>query len=72
MCTCCLGVGEGHIGAVSAVAFSRRGAKFAVSGGADKLLKVCRIARHIVHSRPGQFLNPCAASRIRFITIRQY
>jgi hypothetical protein len=34
------GVGEGHIAAVSAVAFSRRGPTFMVSGGADKLLKV--------------------------------
>ena len=33
-------MGDGHIAAVSAVAFSRRGPKFAVSGGADKLLKV--------------------------------
>jgi hypothetical protein len=34
------GVGEGHIAAVSAVAFSCRGPSFMVSGGADKLLKV--------------------------------
>ena len=33
-------MGAGHIGAVSAVAFGRRGAKFLVSGGADRLLKV--------------------------------
>ena len=34
------GRGEGHISAVSAVAFSQRTAAFVVSGGADKLLKV--------------------------------
>ena len=34
------GRGEGHISAVSAVAFSQRSAAFIVSGGADKLLKV--------------------------------
>ncbi len=49
------GVGEGHISSVSAVALSRRGPRFAVSGGADKLLKArccrapaldCRAALH--------------------------
>lgn len=40
VCLPLAGVGEGHIAAVSAVAFSRRGPKFMVSGGADKLLKV--------------------------------
>lgn len=38
----CLAVGDGHVGAVSAVAFSRKGEGFLVSGGADKLLKVWR------------------------------
>jgi U3 small nucleolar RNA-associated protein 13 len=36
----CVGVGAGHVAAVGAVAFSRRGGGFLVSGGADKLLKV--------------------------------
>ena len=36
----CLALGGSHAGAVSAVAFSRRGVAFLVSGGADKLLKV--------------------------------
>ena len=36
----CIAVGTGHVGAVSAVAFARRGGGFLVSGGADKLLKV--------------------------------
>lgn len=36
----CLAVGQGHVGAVSALAFSRRSLSFLVSGGADKLLKV--------------------------------
>ncbi len=34
------GVGEGHVGAVGAVAFARRSGSFLVTGGADKLLKV--------------------------------
>ncbi len=38
------GRGEGHISAVSAVAFSQRSASFIVSGGADKLLKVWDLA----------------------------
>ncbi len=38
------GRGEGHISAVSAVAFSQRSASFLVSGGADKLLKVWDLA----------------------------
>jgi WD40 repeat protein len=39
----CLGVGVGHVGAVSAVALARKGCppKFLVSAGTDKLLKVC-------------------------------
>ncbi len=37
----CLGVGVGHVGSVSAVALSRKQTgRFAVSAGADKLLKV--------------------------------
>ena len=42
----CLGVGVGHVGAVSAVALGRKGSppKFAVSAGSDKLLKVCSAA----------------------------
>lgn len=36
----CLGVGKGHIAAVSAVAFSRRDARYLVSGGVDKTLQV--------------------------------
>ena len=35
----CLAQGGDHAGAVSALAFSRRGPAFLVSGGADKLLK---------------------------------
>ena len=44
----CLGVGTGHVGAVSAVALSRRVAAgktpFLVSAGADRLLKVWELA----------------------------
>jgi len=40
----CVAIGEGHVGAVAAVAFppksSKRGAAFAVSGGADRVLRV--------------------------------
>lgn len=36
----CLGLGDGHAGAVSALAFSRRSLSFLITGGADKLLKV--------------------------------
>ena len=40
----CVAVGEGHVGAVAAVAFppksSKRGAPFAISGGADRVLRV--------------------------------
>ena len=40
----CLAVGQGHAGAVSALAFSRRALNVLVSGGADKLLKVTHVA----------------------------
>ena len=40
----CIGRGEGHISAVSAVAFSCKTGAFIVSGGADKLLKVWDLA----------------------------
>ena len=36
----CVGVGAGHVSAVSCVAFARRGGGFVASGGTDKLLKV--------------------------------
>ncbi|PSC70582.1 transducin beta 3 isoform B [Micractinium conductrix] len=36
----CVGVGAGHVSAVSCVAFARRGGNFVATGGADKLLKV--------------------------------
>lgn len=36
----CLAVGDGHAGAVSALAFSRKSPSFLVSGGVDKILKV--------------------------------
>lgn len=36
----CLAVGDGHSGAVSALAFSRKSSSFLVSGGVDKILKV--------------------------------
>ena len=36
----CLAVGDGHAGAVSALAFSRKAPSFLVSGGVDKILKV--------------------------------
>lgn len=36
----CLAIGDGHAGAVSALAFSRKSPSFLVSGGVDKLLKV--------------------------------
>ncbi|KAK3279341.1 hypothetical protein CYMTET_12771 [Cymbomonas tetramitiformis] len=42
----CLGVGEGHVAAVSAVAFANRpGSNFAVTGGADKLIKVWDLSK---------------------------
>ncbi|GAB4820492.1 hypothetical protein N2152v2_007538 [Parachlorella kessleri] len=41
----CIGLGEGHVGAVGAVAFARRGGSFLVTGGADKLLKVWDLSR---------------------------
>lgn len=44
------GRGEGHISAVSAVAFSCKTAAFIVSGGADKLLKVWDLAAALVGS----------------------
>ncbi|XP_031380718.1 transducin beta-like protein 3 [Punica granatum] len=37
---CCIGVGIGHMGAVAAVAFSKRERKFFVSGSSDRTLKV--------------------------------
>ena len=41
----CLAVGEGHVGAVAAVAFARRGgAPLALSGGADKVARVWDVA----------------------------
>ena len=40
----CIARGTGHVGAVSAVAFSRKSSSFVVSGGADKLLKVWDIS----------------------------
>lgn len=40
----CIGLGGGHVGAVSAVAFSRRSRDFVVTGGSDKLLKVWDIS----------------------------
>ena len=36
----CLALGDGHAGAVSALAFSRKTPSFLVSGGVDKILKV--------------------------------
>lgn len=36
----CLATGDGHAGAVSALAFSRKSSSFLVSGGVDKILKV--------------------------------
>ncbi len=49
----CLALGDGHAGAVSALAFSRRSLSFLVSGGADKLLKV---SLHALERRTGQEL----------------
>jgi len=41
----CLAVGEGHVGAVAAVSFARRGgAPLALSGGADKVARVWDVA----------------------------
>ncbi|XP_010240890.1 PREDICTED: transducin beta-like protein 3 [Nelumbo nucifera] len=37
---CCIGVGTGHMGAVGAVAFSKRRKNFFVSGSSDRTLKV--------------------------------
>ncbi|EIE25517.1 WD40 repeat-like protein, partial [Coccomyxa subellipsoidea C-169] len=41
----CIAVGQGHVGAVSALAFSRRAFSFLVTGGADKLLKVWDVSK---------------------------
>lgn len=41
----CLGVGEGHIADVSAVALARRSGSFLVSAGSDKLVKVWDLAK---------------------------
>ena len=41
----CLAIGDGHSGAVSALAFSRKSSKFLVSGGVDKILKVSTFAQ---------------------------
>ncbi|XAR71526.1 hypothetical protein NMG60_11017839 [Bertholletia excelsa] len=38
--TCCIGVGVGHMGAVGAVAFSKKRQNFFVSGCSDRTLKV--------------------------------
>lgn len=37
---CCIGLGTGHVGAVGAVAFSRKHRNFFVSGSSDRTLKV--------------------------------
>ncbi|XP_075495418.1 protein TORMOZ EMBRYO DEFECTIVE [Primulina tabacum] len=37
---CCIGVGMGHMGAVGAVAFSKKNRNFFVSGSSDRTLKV--------------------------------
>ncbi|KAK9810337.1 hypothetical protein WJX72_008955 [[Myrmecia] bisecta] len=49
----CLAAAAGHVAAVSALAFSRRGAAFLVSGGADKLLKVWDVSPFAVASTLG-------------------
>ncbi|KAL7145954.1 hypothetical protein ABFS83_06G008900 [Erythranthe nasuta] len=36
----CIGIGKGHMGAVGAVAFSRKKSNFFVSGSSDRMLKV--------------------------------
>ncbi|DBA77464.1 TPA: hypothetical protein ACH3X1_009289 [Trebouxia sp. C0004] len=50
----CLGVGDGHVAAVSAVAFTRRSNKLVISAGADKLLKVWDAAAALTANPTGQ------------------
>ena len=56
----CLAVGDGHAGAVSALAFPRKSPSFLVSGGVDKILKV-PIAHmgHLATCRSATSLMPC-------------
>lgn len=56
----CLATGEGHIAAVSSVAFGRRSSELAVSGGADKLLKVWDLKVPIKRLRAGETGSPLA------------
>ncbi|KAL1539855.1 transducin beta-like protein 3 [Salvia divinorum] len=37
---CCIGVGVGHMGAIGAVAFSKKNRNFCISGSSDRTLKV--------------------------------
>ena len=70
------GLGEGHVGAVGAVAFARRGGGFLVTGGADKLLKVGRPSRAVLSFSlclPAgclQLTRPSAFCRVRSTCIR--
>lgn len=57
----CIGVGTGHVGAVSAVAFARKGGGFLVSGGADKLLKIWDVASLSLDSSKPAVLKATAA-----------
>ncbi|KAL0037148.1 hypothetical protein WJX79_002653 [Trebouxia sp. C0005] len=50
----CLGIGDGHVAAVSAVAFTRRSNKLMISAGADKLLKVWDVAAALAANPTGQ------------------
>lgn len=55
----CLAVGQGHAGAVSALAFSRRALNFLVSGGVDKLLKVRHAAALYTPAVPDMTKGDC-------------
>ena len=54
----CLGAGEGHAGAVTAVACGTRTAGLVVTGGADKLLKLWDCAPSLAVSSPGDKAAP--------------
>lgn len=54
----CLGVGDGHVAAVSAVSFTRRSNKLLISAGADKLLKVWDVASALAASPTGATAVP--------------
>lgn len=59
----CYGVGEGHVAAVTAVAFGHRGAGLVASGSADKLLKVWDVSAAVSEAALGS--DPAAPLPLR-------